>query len=202
MNTNINTNLNTYVEVIDNFLSKEEADSLLEKCNTLELNIMPEVRVFGKVCHQNRDVKFYSDESSGYKYSGQIAKANALPDFFKPLLEKINNKYGVKNNGILVNRYISKGERRDYIGDHADDEKDLSLDGCVYSLSLGGSRILRFKSKTKDSNNETKVYNYPTKHGQLLIMKKECQKKFTHGIPKSTKEQDTRYSLTFRTHTK
>jgi len=37
-----------------------------------ELDVKPPVMVFGKVCHQNRSVGFYSDTSKGYNYSNKL----------------------------------------------------------------------------------------------------------------------------------
>lgn len=34
-----------------------------------ELDITPEIIVYGKLCHQQRNVGFYSDTSIGYNYS-------------------------------------------------------------------------------------------------------------------------------------
>lgn len=40
-----------------------------------ELNKKPEIIILGKVCHQQRDVKFFSDFSKGYFYSGKMAES-------------------------------------------------------------------------------------------------------------------------------
>ena len=55
-----------------------------------KLKVRPEIKVFGKICHQNRDVGFFSDESTGYKYSGYIAESIPLTSALKTLLDIVN----------------------------------------------------------------------------------------------------------------
>jgi len=65
-----------------------------------------------------------------------------MPLFLVQLLERINEEYSTKFNGILVNEYTTGN---DTIGVHSDNEKELPKDGRVFAISLGASRILRFK---------------------------------------------------------
>lgn len=78
-----------------------------DELKKIHLIHQPEIIIQGKVCHQRRDVGFYSRESSVYKYSGSVAKAFSLDDY--PLLEEIMNKVNkslkTNFNGILINKY-------------------------------------------------------------------------------------------------
>jgi len=132
------------ITIYENYLNKNEADELFKKCEKLDLVIRPEILMFGKICHQNRNVGFFSNEEDieGYKYSRQIAEAKEMPLFLVQLLERINEEYSTKFNGILVNEYTTGN---DTIGVHSDNEKELPKDGRVFAISLGASRILRFK---------------------------------------------------------
>jgi hypothetical protein len=52
-----------------------EICNLIEECIEaidLELDVNPEIILFGKTCHQHRSVGFYSDTSKGYNYSSTI----------------------------------------------------------------------------------------------------------------------------------
>jgi len=67
---------------------------------------------------QRRDVAFYSNESIGYKYSGQTMKSLPLSnvELFPILLKDINESLNTNFNGILVNRYAN-GEK--YLSAHS-----------------------------------------------------------------------------------
>ena len=54
-----------------------ENRDLLERCirdSQPHLENRPEIIVYGKKCKQHRNVGFFSDESSGYRYSNRIMK--------------------------------------------------------------------------------------------------------------------------------
>ena len=57
------------------------------------LNDYPEIIVYGRMCKQRRSIGFFSDESVGYKYSGQMEKAQPLTENLRLLLNYINNKF-------------------------------------------------------------------------------------------------------------
>ena len=84
------------------------------------LQYKPQIKLYGKICHQHRSIGFYSNDSIGYKYSGQIALSQPLTPLLQQLLDFVNTKFTAQFNGILVNKYEG-GE--DYISAHSDDEK-------------------------------------------------------------------------------
>lgn len=101
-----------------------------------ELIKNPKIIIFGKECIQHRDIGFYSDESEGYRYSGQLAKSKPLTENLCNLLKLTNELFNSNFNGILINRY---NNGNDYIGAHSDDERFLDDIGVV-ALSLFSSR--------------------------------------------------------------
>jgi len=152
----------------------------------------PEIKIFGKVAHQNRSIGFFSNESIGYRYSGQLAASIPLTPGLNKLLDEINTKYGAKFNGILVNKYNGG---TDYIGAHSDDESGLDQVGVV-AISYGAVRKFRIRDKkTKEI-----LRDVPTKSNGIIFMKGDFQKKYTHEIPIEKKVLGVRYSLTFRHH--
>jgi len=159
-----------------------------------KLLVNPPIIVYGKKCHQHRSVAFYSNESIGYRYSGQLAKSKELTENLKLILDYINKKFNAKFNGILVNKY-SKGT--DYIGRHSDDESSLSKIGVI-AISFGVVR----KFRIRDKNTKKIVKDIPTLSNKILHMGGEFQKEFTHEIPIERKVKGIRWSFTFRKHLK
>ena len=170
---------------------------LIEKCvKSIDKKLIekPKIIVYGKECYQNRNVGFFSDDSNGYKYSGQFAKSIELSDSLKLLLNTINNLFSSKFNGILINKYI---DGTNYIGSHSDDEKNL--DDCgVVALSYGAPRKFRIRDKITKKI----VKDLTAESGSIIHMGGEFQKEFTHEIPIEKKIKQARYSFTFRKHIK
>lgn len=153
----------------------------------------PQITVYGKICHQNRSIGFYSNSSIGYRYSGQIASSQPLTPLLQELLDFINTKFSANFNGILINKYEGGN---DYIGAHSDDENGLNPNVGVVCLSYGAVRKFRIRRK---SNKEI-VCDVPTNPTQIIHMQGDFQKHFTHEIPIERRVRETRYSFTFRHH--
>ena len=158
-----------------------------------ELDVNPEIVVFGKVCHQNRSVGFYSDTSKGYKYSSRLTAAKKMHPCLRELLIYINDKFDYDYNGILINKYSGGG---DYIGKHSDDEIGLDTRVGVVALSYGAVRKFRIRDKTTGKI----AIDVPTHSDKIIQMAGDFQKEFTHEIPIEKKVDGVRYSLTFRKH--
>jgi len=157
----------------------------------------PPIIIANKECRQRRNISFFSDESEGYKYSGQIMKSFPLSnvELFPLLLKEINNSLNTSFNGILVNRYIN-GEK--YLSAHSDDEHGLDKNNkMVVGLSYGpGVRKFRIRDKITKKI----ILDYEQKPKTLLVMSGEFQNQFTHEIPLQKKIKDERISITFRNH--
>ena len=182
---------------IDEFIQDHEY--YFDLCSELELKSNPKIFIFNKECIMHnkecimhRDIGFYSDESIGYRYSGQISQSKKLLEWMTNLLNKVNDELKTDFNGILINKYK---DGNDYIGAHSDDEKNLSKNSSVACISLGEERIFRIKNKF--SNEKIDIIN---KSGQLLVMEGNFQKEFTHEIPIQKRKKNCRISLTFRKH--
>ena len=61
-----------------------------------KLKHRPEIIMFGKVCHQNRAIGFFSDESIGYYYSRKLMRSQPLGGPLKDLLDQTNGIFGTK----------------------------------------------------------------------------------------------------------
>ena len=179
------------------WLSKFKADELLTKVKTLKLEANPKCMIFSKECTMHRSVGFFSNECNEYKYTGQSSKAETSPDWLEELIEKVNFSLNTKFNAVLINYYK---DGSDYISAHSD-KKDELFNGTVACISLGSPRTFQIISKDLIDGHKLDI-GIQTGHGQLLVMEKEMQTYFKHGIPKSNTLVGPRYSLTFRCHKK
>ena len=173
------------------FINKE----LLEKCIIdiePQLELKPEIVIFGKKCKQQRNIGFFSDKSKGYKYSNKMMESKPLTQAICELLDIVNSEFGTQFNGILVNKYM---DGNDYISAHSDDETEIDLNGVI-SISYGAERIFRIRKK------DTKhiIYDELTTHCSILHMGGNFQKLYTHEIPIQKKIKEPRISFTFRKH--
>ena len=180
---------------LSNIVGCEITQELMDGCvNDIkdELEIKPQIKIYDKIVNQPRDVGFFSDKSIGYYYSRQLAKSKPMTLNLDLLLELVNEMFGSKFNGILINRYSSGTE---YISAHSDDEKNLDTTGVV-AISYGGERIFRIRNK----NTKEIIQDIPITNLDVIHMGGDFQKEFTHEIPSTKKLVDIRYSFTFRHH--
>jgi alkylated DNA repair dioxygenase AlkB len=151
-----------------------------------------EIVMWGKRHLQPRLIAWYGDKGASYAYSG-IA-LDPLP-WTAPLLKlkrQVEAIAGCQFNSVLLNYYR---DHRDSMGMHSDDEPELGPQPIIASLSLGAIRTLVFTHK---SDKDQTGFKLPLKSGSLLIMKGLTQKKWKHGINKSTQPCGPRVNLTFR----
>ena len=174
-----------------------EYSQLLDDCvEEIKVNKMlierPEITIMGKLCHQNRNVGFFSNTSEGYRYSTQIMISKPLTENLEKLLLLVNEILGSDYNGILINEYL---DGNNSIGAHSDNITALGNVG-VFAISYGTSRIFRIR----DKKTKTKLLDINTEHLQGILMKDDFQKLFTHEIPIQKKIKTGRISFTFRKH--
>ena len=150
-----------------------------------KLETRPKIVVFGKECYQNRNVGFFSNDSIGYRYSRQMMDSQPLTESLVRLLEMVNTKYSADFNGILINEYI---DGNDSIGAHSDDEIGLSKNAGIVAISYGSTRKFRIRNKATKKI----VKDIYMKHGDILQMKGNFQKEFTHEIPVEKKVTESR----------
>ena len=161
---------------------------------------------------QPRDIAFVSDQSIGYRFSGNIITSQSLNAAQKELLQKVNSYFAqqsvTKYNGILINYYQDQDNS---IGKHSDDESGLGPNGVV-SIVFGETRDFRIRNiypiqvyldgqLTSFSEIDKILYDLPIVSETILWMGGNFQSLFTHEIPKrSNKKLGPRLSLTFRSH--
>ena len=134
-----------------------------------QLIVNPKIIVYGKPCIQHRSVGFFSDESIGYKYSGQFAKSIPMTPALSELLSLVNREFSAEFNGILINRYANGEEN---IGAHSDDEASLDRMGVI-AISVGAIRKFRIRNKaTKEKVIDVPTTPYSIFKKNLLIKRK------------------------------
>lgn len=186
------------------FANNSEMFTLLQK---LKYEIEPPIKIYGKVCHMQRNILFLSNDSEGYRYSGQLSvsvpldKAPILGEYMNYVNAVCNTKF----NGILVNQYVNGTK---YVSAHSDNENGLdSTKSMVVGLAYGATRTFRIRKiiSEEDENGKKKpnpvVLNYKHKPGTLIVMEGDFQKEFQHEIPIEKRVKDERISITFRRHT-
>ena len=176
------------------YLELEMVDMIAECAKEVNdtLDYHPPIIIYGKVCHQQRSVGFYSDVSGGYNYSKQKAQPKKMTPLLLKLLAYVNEVYQSEFNGVLVNKYETGNE---YIGKHSDDERTLDAHAGVVLISTGAVRIFRIRNKITGEK-----IDIPLETDKMYQMWGDFQKEFTHEIPVQKKVLDTRYSFTFRKH--
>ena len=157
-----------YLKILKNvFLDKSIFPNLelLKQCVSIletQLEEIPTISVFDKICKQNRDVGFFSNDSKGYLYSKKLMESNPLSPSLTDLLLSINTMLGAKYNGILVNKYK---DGNDYIWAHSDSEIGLGPVGVV-CISYGSDRNFRIRNK----NDKKIVHEETTTHCSIFHM--------------------------------
>ena len=173
------------------FFSPEEAAIYFETLLKETPWQQDDIKVFGKVHPQPRLTALYASNNQPYSYSN----ISMHPQQFTFALSEIKKRIeaAVLHNftTCLLNLYR---DGKDSNGWHSDDEKELGPNPVIASLSLGATRIFKFREKANTKN----VHKIALAPGSLLLMKERTQHLWQHQIPKTSKPTGTRINLTFR----
>jgi alkylated DNA repair dioxygenase AlkB len=157
------------------------------------------IMMYGKLIKQPRDSFYMADNGYPYKYSGVDRKPEdwsvSVNEMKKILDIEIRELFPhhVNLNACLGNRYINGTQN---IGSHSDDEKDISPNSFIVSVSLGTTRDFIFTHKETKEKITIKL-----NPGSVLLMGGDCQKNWKHELPKRLRVKEPRINLTFRTIT-
>lgn len=153
------------------------------------------VVIYGKEQTVPRYQKSYIND---YSFSGAVAKADKLPVILKPYLKWLNRLDYDNFNQFLLNWY-ENGEN--YIGSHADDEKQLIPNSPIVTITLCEEGILR-TFRIRDKKTKSIIKNVETPNGIILVMGGRFQKEFKHEIVKiggaKAEKAGRRISITLR----
>lgn len=180
------------LEYREHFLSAEEADTL--KALLLE-NTPWEQRtqkMYDKMVLTPRLTAWYGDDKKSYQPAdSNSSKTNSWTPELLSLKERIENEFGYRFNGVLLNLYR---DNNDSVAWHRDKESRYGKRPVIASISLGQTRNFDFRKK----DHHQSKYSLPLPHGSLLIMKGDLQENWEHRIAKSATPMKERINLTFR----
>lgn len=150
------------------------------------------IKIFGQWVDCPRLSAWYGDPGAMYRYSS----LSLTPKAWTPTLLEVRNQLAETIerpfNSVLLNLYRNGN---DSMGWHSDDEWELGLNPVIASISLGDSRMMKFRHR---SDPEVSKYALELSTGSLLIMAGTTQKFWQHEIPKTKKSVGERLNLTFR----
>ncbi len=152
-----------------------------------------QISLFGKTIVTKRKVAFYGSTNITYNYSNTSKKAKPWSTTLLSIKEKVESITGQKFNACLLNLYHNGTEGMSW---HQDNEKELSPNSTIASLSLGAERKFYFKHIRTGTQVKINLEN-----GSLLTMKDETQSFWLHSLPLQKKIISPRINLTFRTFT-
>ncbi|MES2474446.1 MAG: alpha-ketoglutarate-dependent dioxygenase AlkB [Verrucomicrobiota bacterium] len=149
-----------------------------------------EVVMFGKSIVTAREVAWFGDAGLSYHYSGTTKQPLPWTPSLIELKTLVEALSASSYNSCLLNLYHHGGEG---MGWHSDDEKSITRDSAIASISLGAEREFRLKHKTREEKASILLES-----GSLLVMKGSTQRHWLHAIPKSKRVTAPRINLTFR----
>ena len=150
-----------------------------------------ELVIYGKHITTKRKTAWYGDYEHQYSYSNTTKIALAWIKVLIQLRALVEKQSQSTFNSCLLNLYHAGDEGMAW---HSDDEKELGDQPIIASLSIGAERKFSFKHKKTKENLSLNLES-----GSLLIMKGDTQKNWQHSLPKTTKINEPRINLTFRT---
>ena len=123
----------------------------------------------------------------GYRYeyskNATLAEADPIPDWLKPLLERIEKLTNYHYDQIIINEYLPKQK----ISQHIDHTKYFG--NTIVSVSLGVDCPMQFSTLTDD-------YEQMLERRSAVVLRGDARYRYKHALTNST--TSTRVSLTFR----
>ena len=173
------------------FLDADAAGALLRRLVAEVPWTVHRIRMFGRWVDSPRLSCWMGEPDVRYRYSGTTFEPEPWHPAIRALLPQLEADCGAPFNSVLINRYRTGG---DYMGWHSDDEPELGPEPVIASLSLGEARrfVLRLKI---DHACKTECL---LSHGDLLVMRGDCQRAAQHALPKMAGAKGERINLTFR----
>lgn len=155
----------------------------------LRPEIRPSIQLVGRPVQVPRWHAAYGED---YRFSGQVSRAQPIPDLFLPILEWSQKGIHPAHNGLLVNWY--EGPEH-YIGPHNDSTKNMVPGAPIVTVSFGEDRKFRL---TRGKQAERIVRDFRMPNGTVFILPQETNAVWKHSVPKSVRYAGRRISVTIR----
>ena len=181
------------VEYQPNFLTTQEADSLLQYCLALQWQ-QNKIKMRGATMLVPRQEYTAGDRGCTYRYSRSVVLE---PTPWCPTLlnlrQRVEQATEFKFQIVIGNLYRTDSNSIDW---HADQDSVMGSQPAIASISRGHQRKFQIRKKQKGS----KIHDFWLTHGSLLLMRPGCQQAYKHQVPKTNKSVGVRVNLTFRPH--
>ena len=178
------------LEYESSFLHSSVADDLFAHCLS-DLPWQEElVQMFGRTHIAPRLSCALADEGCTYRYRGSQTEPVRLTQPLDSLRQKLQAQLDVPFNYVLATKYRNGN---DYVGWHADDERDLVPGQTIANVSLG--EVREFRIKNRDGSFDEKV---STHHGSLLLMRGEILRTTKHTLIRTRRLIGPRVVLSYR----
>jgi len=149
-----------------------------------------EVKVWDKIHPLPRLTCFFSDNQTGYHYSGQTTPGNPWPTELLEIRAKLETQCGCVFGACLGNLYRSGN---DTVGWHRDNDHIFNTKLIIASLSVGCTRRFRMRNRATGEKED-----FELAAGSLLIFTDEHVSSWEHQVPRTAKETGQRINFTFR----
>lgn len=133
---------------------------------------------------------WHADPGIVYSYSNNLLVTRPWTPLLAAIKRKVEDYLHFGFNSVLVNLYRN-GE--DYVGWHADDERELGDEPFIASVTFGAERVFAYRHKRNSASGKI-----PLAAGSLLVMQPEFQHQWRHSIPADPSIRQGRINLTFR----
>ena len=153
----------------------------------------PSVFMYGRRVLTPRLTWWMGDPGALYSYSGIHNEPTRWAGSVRELGFRLQDLLGHGFNSVLLNLYRNGN---DYMSWHSDNEPELGGMPVIASISLGATRLFKFRRKSRDANE--KPITIPLTHGTLLVMQGLTQQDWEHSIPKEARVTRARINLTYR----
>ena len=175
--------------LFENIFSPQKSASFFERLSS-EIDWQQEtIFIYGRHIATPRLAAWYGD--AAYTYSGLKHEPRAWTPVLSEVRERVLELSGIPFNSVLLNLYRDGSDSMSW---HSDDEPELGHNPTIASLSLGGTR--RFRLRSKEQHSETQSLDL--EDASLLVMSGALQHNWQHALPKTTRPVSPRINLTFR----
>jgi alkylated DNA repair dioxygenase AlkB len=148
----------------------------------------PEILIHGRRVKTPRWGQAFGKD---YRFSGQLAQSGLIPTLLHPVLDWFHQEIDSQLNGLLLNWY--DGSQGHYIGKHRDKTTGMLKGKPIVTLSFGEARVFRLRQwKGKET------LDFVARNGSVFVVPYGMNKRWTHEVPKSTRYQGRRVSVTAR----
>lgn len=169
-------------------------NSLIPGSNIINNYIIDTISLYNNLLNIDYDKSMRSRWTTSfgksYDYSGKTYPYIPIPSFINDMIPNISDIIGFTPNNCLINLYHDGNSSMGY---HSDNTDILVDNTGVIILSIGATRILRFRNIIDRTN----IIDYVLDNGSLFYMNDSLQNDWMHSIPRND-TNDIRISLTFR----